>query len=694
MNTLQKAESAVSPCRTALQRAGRGWLPRTLRKILLASPVVAALLGSGCQLRQWAHNGFKVGPNYSKPSAPVASEWIDYKDARVKSEEKDLSEWWHVFEDKFLNSLMDTAYQQNITLREAGARILQARAARGVTVGNLFPQQQQAFGDLTRNKLSGEVANPPSDQFFKDIATGFNASWELDFWGRFRRAVEAADAELDAAIEDYDDVLVILLSDVATNYTQLRIFQERLRIAWLNVVSQYNAYHLTADKFILGAATERDVQQAKQILEQTRARIPDLETGIRLANNQICILLGMPPRELSELEVGTYEAALMPLKQLASNRVTAIEKAIDKFTKDKVKPAEDLPGLLDVEKDPKVANLLVPLQPKPRMPVTPTEVVVGIPADLLRRRPDVRRAERQVAAQSARIGIARSDFYPHLFINGTIGVEAERFNDLFRSPSSLIGSFGPSFRWDVLNYGRILNNVRFQDARFQELAYTYQNTVLVAGREAEDSIVGFLKAQETTDRFAASATAAKRTYDISYDQYRLGAIDFTPVVLFASTLAEQQDQEVVSRGNIALNLIAIYRSLGGGWEMRLSRDGVVEHGKGKHFAFEESPPLPEGAMQAEAPPMPQRGRGVLRKLVPFKVSPAAPAEPLPMPVTAPTAPAEPSAMPIMAPTAPAEPLAMPIMAPKAPSLLPATVDSQEISPVELSGPQLGTGRMP
>jgi outer membrane protein TolC len=552
----------------------------------LAALVSAVLVVSGCQLQQWVENGFKVGPNPPPPQAPAASQWIDYKDPRVKSEEPtNLAEWWRVFNDPALNNLMETAYQQNLTLREAGERILAAQAQRGIAVGNFFPQTQNVFGDYATFKISSEIANPFPKSWFQNWDNGFTASWEVDFWGKFRRAIEAADAELDASVEDYDNVLVILLADVASSYTDIRTFQERLRYAWLNVVSQYNAYHLTADKYVLGAATERDVQQAKQILEQTRALIPQFETGIRQSNNRLCTLLGIPPRELTELEVGTYEEKLLPLKQLTASRIRKVDSALSEFSKTHVVPVDGLPGLLDKEKDAKVADLLKPLEARQRIPVAPVEVVVGIPADLLRRRPDVRRAERQVAAQSARIGVAQSDFYPHFSINGTIGVAAEQFGDLFHGSSSMIGTIGPSFRWDILNYGRILNNVRVQDARFQELAFHYQNTVLQAGNEAEDSIVGFLNSQEQTARLAASSDAAARTLEISYDQYRLGAIDFTPVVLFESTLAQQQDQLATSQGSIVLNLIATYRALGGGWEMRLTRDGGdgQPHGRGAHL---------------------------------------------------------------------------------------------------------------
>src|SRR5262249_1249154 len=553
--------------------ACRTWGSGRLSRRALAGALLAVLLGSGCNLHQWIDNGCKVGPNYGKPPAPVASEWIDYRDPRVKSEPADLTEWWRVFKDPALDGLIESAYQQNISLRVAGSRIEAARAERGIAVGELFPQSQQAYGDYQRAGLSRNVANPFPNRWFSNWDTGFAAAWEIDFWGRFRRAIEAADAELDASIENYDDVLVILLADVATSYTQLRISQDRLRYAWLNVVSQYNAYHLAADKYILGATTERDLQQARQILEQTRALVPELETSIRRANNQLCILLGIPPRELAEVEVGTYERELTPLKEAIEERTRKIDNTVKEFVKNRQKPAEDLPGLLEGEKDPKIATLLKPLEERQRTPAAPPQVVVGIPADLLRRRPGVRRAERQGAGQSARIGVAEADFYPRFALIGTIGFAAEHFNDLFGS-GSLLGVIGPSFRWDILNYGRILNNVRAQDARFQGLAYTYQNTVLQAGRGAEDGIVGYLNAPEQTHNLEDSGNPATPTRQISFDQSREGAVDFTPVVLFESTLAGQQDNLALARGNIALSLIATYRALGGGWEMRLARDGA------------------------------------------------------------------------------------------------------------------------
>jgi NodT family efflux transporter outer membrane factor (OMF) lipoprotein len=489
-----------------------------LLALVILPCILALTFLSGCchlpggRCRDWWRNGFKVGPNYCPPAAPVASEWIDYADPRVKSEEEHLGHWWTVFNDPTLNALIQTAYGQNLTLREAGARILEARAQLGIARGNIFPQEQFAFGEYSRIKLSQNVANPPLSAWFSEWTFGLSGTWELDFWGRYRRAIEAADAELDASVENYDDVLVILLSDVAANYVQYRTFQQRLVYARANVTIQRASNQLAIDKFQAGATIERDTHQARQILEQTEALIPALEIGKRQAANRLCVLLGMPPRDM--------EAIL-----------------------------GDGSGI----------------------PAAPRDVVVGVPADLVRRRPDVRRAEREVAAQSARIGVAMSDLYPHFSVLGTIGVEAEQFGDLFKS-GSMIGEISPGFRWDILNYGRLANNVRVQDARFQQLAYAYQDQVLNAGREAEDAIVFFLRSQERAQHLGAGVDAALRTVEITNEQYNQGAVDFTAVFVFQSDLTNQQDQWAQSQGDIALGLIAVYRSLGGGWQIRLGGD--------------------------------------------------------------------------------------------------------------------------
>ncbi len=503
--------------------------------------VGALLLTSGCVTTgplDYIRNGWKVGPNYLRPPAPVAPEWIQAKDPNVQN--RHLQDWWQVFDDPTLATLIHTAYEQNPALRVAGARVLEARAQQAIAVGSIFPQTQQALGQYSHVNLSHNAFNNPSaiasvakvaippgtpfGNFFSDWTAGFNLSWELDFWGRFRRNIESTNASLDASVENFDDALVTLLADVATNYVQYRVAEQRLKIARANVKIQEDILALVEDQQRVGInkVTMLDVNQARTVLEQTRATIPALEIVRGQANDLLCILLGVPPHDL-EPELG--------------------------------------PGP-DLGTEP--------------MAHTPTWVAAGIPADLLRRRPDVRRAERQVAAQSAQIGVAEADLYPAIFVNGTIGYEAFTPTKLFES-QSFFGTIAPGFKWNILNYGRIVNNVRLQAARTQELIAAYQSQVLAAGREVQTPLRGFLRSQEQAEDLGRSVSAAKGALKIGRDQYRVGTIPFNTVFNLEVTQVQQQDQLAIAQGNVALNLINVYRALGGGWELRLQKDG---HGGG------------------------------------------------------------------------------------------------------------------
>jgi NodT family efflux transporter outer membrane factor (OMF) lipoprotein len=494
--------------------------PRVSGLITVICLTTICIFLQGCE---WLKNGFKVGPNYSPAPAAVTSEWIDYKTPATKpsatqpSDESGITHWWAVFNDPVLNSLLHDACEQDLTLRVAGERILQARAQRDIAVGNLFPQLQQANGSYTLNKGS-TLTNVPQfgRQWYQNAEGGFNVGWEADFWGKFRRDVESESANLDSSVAGYDNVMELLLSQVATEYIQYRTFQQRLLLAKLNADIQRQAYELAQANFHAGASTERDVQQAKQIYEQTLSSIPQFELGVRLANDSLCVLLGIPAQDLA-------------------SRL----------------------GETDV------------------IPTAPPEVAVGIPADLLRRRPDVREAERQAASQSALIGVAESELYPHFSLNGSIGVSTEDFKNLFHTPASMTGSFGPSFSWDILNYGRLENAVEEQKAVFRAAVLSYQNTVLQASQQAEDAISSFAKSKEAEVYLAESVKAAQRTVQITFDQYRHGAVDFTPVFLFESTLTQQQDQLAQTRGNIALSVVQLYLALGGGWQARLDPEGIV-----------------------------------------------------------------------------------------------------------------------
>lgn len=483
------------------------------RCLTLLSLFIAVLGSSGClaasAMRDWVHNGFKVGPNYCKPPAPVAVEWIQARDADVQ--QRHIKDWWTVFQDETLNSLVRTSYEQNLNLRVLGTRVLQARAQRGISVGNLFAQTQQFQG----NYLNGTVNAHPA---WINLTT-FNPNWEIDVWGRIRRGIETANANLDASVENYDDALVTLLADVASNYAQYRIAQQRIKIARANVKIQEEILTLVEQQEKVGIqkVTKLDVNQARTVLEQTRATIPALEITLGQANDTLCTLLGVPPYDL-ERELGS---------------------------------------------GPELGESPVPN--------TPRWVAAGIPADLLRRRPDVRSAERQAAAQSAQIGVAEADFLPTLAIGGIIGYDAIHAFGLPAS-SGFLGLVNPNFTWKILQYGRILNNVRYQKARLQELIATYQNRVLTAGREVQIPLRGFLRSREQAEDLARSVDAARAALDIGRQQYRVGTIPFNTVFNLETTQVQQQDQLVVAQGNIALNLINVYRALGGGWEIRL-QDG-------------------------------------------------------------------------------------------------------------------------
>jgi NodT family efflux transporter outer membrane factor (OMF) lipoprotein len=483
-----------------------------LRKIGFQSCLLIALAIGFCgctSLTEYIQNGFKVGPNYRTPDAAVANNWIEASDKRVRTEADDLSKWWTVFNDPVLNDLICDAYHQNLTLKEAGYRVLQARAQLGIAIGEIFPQTQAMTGDFLRQASSGQTGS--TQKFSSRWDYGFALAWELDFWGKFRRGIESNRANLQASVADYDDVLVTLLGDVATAYVQYRTAEERIRYATKNVKIQTKVLKITKDMFDVGKdpITKIDVDQAESTLYQTQAGIPELEITQRIANNQLCILLGIPP--------------------------------------------EQLQGRLKTSPIPKAAP----------------DVAVGIPADLLRRRPDVRRAERMAAAQCAQIGVAVSAFYPHISIVGTVDYQANRFKDLFNG-KALSGSVGPTFTWDILQYGRLLNNVRLQDAGFLELVEAYKQSVLNANQEVENGLVTFLKAQERYKWQKKSVDAGNDAVNIVQEQLKAGKVDFTRVAQLLQNQVLLEDTLAQVEGEIATGLISVYEALGGGWELRLT----------------------------------------------------------------------------------------------------------------------------
>jgi NodT family efflux transporter outer membrane factor (OMF) lipoprotein len=469
-----------------------------------------------------AFAGCMVGPNFHRPKAPVSANWLETEDQRVSSESTTYRDWWRAFDDPVLDRLIERAYQENLSLRSAGVRVLQARAELGIAIGEIYPQTQQAVGSVQYYRTSDRAATGAAFMgsfTYWQSQIGTQASWEPDFWGKFRRGIESADASLLSTLADYDSTLVTLTADVATDYITIRTAEERIRIARENVGTQQESLKIADARFKYGTTTQLDVEQARTSLLNTLASIPTLETELRQARDALSVLLGMPPSDLSDLLAGP-----------------------------------------------------------PRIPASPRQVVVGIPADLLRRRPDIRSAELQAAAQSAQIGVAKADLFPAFSLVGNLALLSTnlgtfRLSDMWSWGSRSI-QVGPTVQWNILNYGQITNNVRVQDARLQQLLIAYQNAVLSAQRDVEDNLAAFLKAQDRAEFLARSVTSARAALDVAILQYREGVVDFTTVLTAQQSLLNQQDGLAGTLGTVSTSLVGVYRALGGGWEIREGQDLV------------------------------------------------------------------------------------------------------------------------
>ncbi|MGZ4969066.1 MAG: efflux transporter outer membrane subunit, partial [Methylobacter sp.] len=366
-----------------------------------------------------------VGPDYVRPATETADQWLEAEDRRLKTASANDPSWWKTFNDPILNRLIERAYRENLNIRVTGLRVLEARAQLGVAIGDIYPQSQQLTGSLNKVHLSERASQAAFSRIFDYAQTqlGLTASWEIDFWGKFRRAIESADAGFQAAVADYNNALVSLTADVANAYVTIRTLEKRLSIARQNVETQKESLNIAQIRYNGGTTSERDVEQARTVLANTQASIPTLEIGLRQQQNALSVLLGMPPNKMDELLTGTAQ-----------------------------------------------------------IPAPPAQVAVGIPAELLRRRPDVRRAEWQAASQSASIGVTKAALYPALSLTGTFGllssdVGSFALGDVFLWKSRT-ANFGPALQWNIFNYGQITNQVRVQDARLQELLVSYQNIVL------------------------------------------------------------------------------------------------------------------------------------------------------------------------------------------------------------------------
>jgi NodT family efflux transporter outer membrane factor (OMF) lipoprotein len=452
--------------------------------------------------------GCAVGPNYVAPEVQVPDAWQQELTRGLVEGQSALQTWWTVFDDPLLTSLVDQAVEGNLNLRLAMERVAEARAQRGFARGSWFPSIFNV-GTYQRGQLSQEVFTPlpQAGSPVNLYRYGLDATWEIDVFGRVRRSVESADAGLEATIEVYRDTLVVLLADVSLSYVDLRTSQTRLRYARQNAELQRGTLALTRDRNRAGLAGDLDVRQAELNLARTESSIPRFEQAIRFSINRIGVLLGESPGTVAD-----------------------------------------------------------ELNAPQRIPRPPDEVIVGLPTELLRQRPDVRGAERRVAAQSAKIGVATADLYPRLALLGSFSFDALKAAKVFTGDATAF-SFGPALRWNLFDGGRVRANIAVEEERTQQALTAYENTVLFALEESENAMVAFQREQERRDFLAKSVVAARESVDLVMVLYKTGLTNFQNVLDMERSLARQEDLLAESEGLVSANLIRIYKSLGGGWTL-------------------------------------------------------------------------------------------------------------------------------
>ncbi len=444
-----------------------------------------------------------VGPEYEEPPLAAPDAWHTDLVGGVSEGQPSLRTWWRVFEDPVLEHLIAAAEESSPDLKIAVGRVSEARALRGVAAGAYFPEAA-ATGDAARVGTGAERAlggESSTDWFYSN---GLGATWEIDFWGRVRRSVEAADAQLAASIEDYRDVQVTLYGDVAINYLEARALQVRIRYAEANAEIQRASLQLALDRLEAELVPEIDVRQAELALASTEAAIPQLRSFLNAAVNRLAVLTGSIAEEIDMLMAGIGE-----------------------------------------------------------VPDVPPSVLVGAPAEVLRQRPDVRRAERLLAAQTARVGVATAELYPRFSLSGTLAFEGD--GDIYDA-ANRVWSFGPAFRWRLFEGGRIRSQIAVEDARVEQALAAYELTVLSAFEDFENAVTAYL---EETRRMAAlkrSVVAAGKALELVLELYRTGLTDFQNVLDMQRSATQQEDAFAESEGRVAANLVRVYRAMGGGWK--------------------------------------------------------------------------------------------------------------------------------
>lgn len=457
---------------------------------------LAGMLLNGCAM---------LGPNYKKPETPVPETYMNAVQLGVSDESVDAN-WWKIFNDPQLDQLVAQGLAGNYDIRIASARLREARALRREVGYDRYPTVT-ASGGYT-NSLSATaqtIPGVPRRQELYDV--GFDATWELDFFGRVRRQIEASTANVEAAEASRRDVVVSLISEIARNYFELRGAQYQMQVSQRNAENQMQTFQLTVARLEGGRGTEFDTSRARSQLNTTLAQIPSLQAAINRAAYRLSVLVGKQPGAL-------------------------------------------LPELID---------------PKP-LPEIPRIANIGKPEDMLRRRPDIRVAERNLAAATARVGVAVADLFPRVTVLGTLGFAAATFSALGTGGSSFL-SFGPSITWAAFDLGRVRARIDAADARTLASLAEYERTVLIALEETESALTTYGQQLARIESLRSAAEASERAAGLSGIRFREGVASFIDVLDAERAMLEAQERLAVAQTETTSALVAVYKALGGGWEI-------------------------------------------------------------------------------------------------------------------------------
>ena len=483
-------------------RVDQGQFRRKMNRVW-AVAVSGVLLLAGCA----------VGPDYRHPETSVPTAWSGLSTAAAPQPSvtttlpAELVQWWKTFDDPMLTSLIERAIAANLDLRQAEARVRQARATRGMVASALWPEID-ANASYSRSRAGGSSSGSggTGNGVLNLYQAGLDAAWELDVFGGVRRSIEAAQADLQASEEDRRDVLVTLVAEVGVDYVSLRGLQQQIFIARNNLEAQKHTAEITRKRFEAGFVSRLDVANAYAQVATTEANIPLLESAAQATIYNLSVLLGLQPAALAE-ELGS-----------------------------------DKP-----------------------IPTTPPEVPVGLPSDLLRRRPDIRRAEARLHGATARIGVATADLFPRFSLTGSFGFLSTDLNSL-GNWSSRFWSFGPGMSWPIFTAGRIQWNIELQKAVAEQDLAAYEQTILIALKDVETALVAYAKDQERIRSLTVAVANNRSAVDLSTRLYVAGKSDFLNVLVAQRSLNISEEALVLSTRSQVNNLIALYKALGGGWE--------------------------------------------------------------------------------------------------------------------------------